>query len=67
MFRRAVASFVALAALTSRVIFLFAKLYQYMGKYDKNSAPLGKIRSLKLSIALKLGWKQTKLHKEMYL
>ena len=67
MFRRAVALFFPLTGLTSRVIFLFAKLYQYLGKCDKNSAPQGKIKSLRLPVALKLGSKQTELHKGMYL
>ena len=34
---------------------------------DKNSTPESKIRSLRISIALKLGSKQTKLHKGIHL
>ena len=45
--------------------FLLAKLCQYLGKYDND--PQGRIRSLRLSIALKLGSKQTKRYEGMHL
>ena len=52
---------------TSRVIFCSQSFANIWENVTKNSAPQGKIRSLRLSIALKLGSKQTRLHKGMHL
>ena len=67
MFRRVVASFFPLRGLTSRVHFCWQSFTNISENVTKNSALQGKIRSLRLSIALKLGSKQTKLHKGMHL
>ena len=47
--------------------FLLTKLYQYSENMTKNSLPQGQIRSLKFSIALELGLKQTKQYKGKHL
>ena len=67
MFRRVVASFFPLKGVdvTNNIWSQsFANIWENM---IENSAPQGKIRSLRLSIALQLSSKQTKLHKRMHL
>ena len=63
MFRRVVVSFFPLRGLASRVIFCSQSFTNIWQNVTKNSAHQGNIKSLRLSIALKLGSKQTKLHK----
>ena len=57
----AVASFFLLRGLTARVNVCSQSCTYIQENVTKNSAPQGKIRSLRLSIALKLGSKQKKI------
>ena len=67
MLRMAVASFFPLRELTSRVNFFSQSCTNIWENVTKNSIPQEEMRSLRLSIPLKLGSKQTKLHEGMHL
>ena len=67
VFLRTVASFFLLRGLTSRVSFHSKTCTNILEDMTKNKVSRGKITSLKLSIALKLGSKQTNLYKGRHL
>ena len=64
---RAVASFFPIRGLKSQRNFYSQSCTNILRILTKNSAPQGKIESLRLSDTLKLSTKKTKRQKEMYL